>query len=248
MGLRIDEKTALLARLRQDAARIAGHFGLVYRDLDAERGNVKRRYGSCHADGRIRLRLCHARTGRPLRYSSLVDTLCHELAHLRHFNHGPAFHEYYWRLLAFARREGIYQPRRRGPRVELPPDPAPARAASTAPPRRHPDPRSALLVAPIALVAPHPLAALHPGPSAPVPRPTAPLAPAPALAAPTPSQPWLPWTEAPLDPSSSTTTDVGGPKRWPPPGRRRPAPGPGNNATRPLQLSLPTLPLVAPPL
>jgi hypothetical protein len=50
-------------------------------------------------------------TGRALRYSSLVSTLCHELAHLRHFHHGPEFQDLYQRLLAWARREGIYRPR-----------------------------------------------------------------------------------------------------------------------------------------
>jgi hypothetical protein len=39
-----------------------------------------------------------------------VNTLCHELAHLRHFNHGPRFKAFYFRLLDFARAEGIYRP------------------------------------------------------------------------------------------------------------------------------------------
>lgn len=151
------DKTALLARLRCDAERIATHFGLVCRDLDAERGNVKRRYGSCHADGRIRIRLTHARTGQPLRYSSLIDTLCHELAHLRHFNHGPAFREYFWRLLAFARREGIYQPKQRPAGTETPRPlrgvPGPAAIAETAP---RPTARPALLVAALAVGSPPP--------------------------------------------------------------------------------------------
>jgi predicted metal-dependent hydrolase len=100
----------LLARLNLDAQRIARRFDLRYREIAAERANVKRRYGVCYADGSIRIRLRHSSTGRSLKYSSLVNTLCHELAHLRHFNHGLRFRAFYAELLEFARREGIYRP------------------------------------------------------------------------------------------------------------------------------------------
>ena len=71
---------------------------------------MRRRLGVCYADGTIRIRLFHARTGQPLKYSSLVDTLCHELAHLRHFNHGRHFQALYRRILEHARHAGIYRP------------------------------------------------------------------------------------------------------------------------------------------
>ena len=105
------EARALIERLNRDAERIALRFGLLYRAIEPERANVKRRYGVCFADGRIRIRLRHAATGHSLKYSSLVNTLCHELAHLRHFNHGPRFKAFYFHLLDFARAEGIYRPR-----------------------------------------------------------------------------------------------------------------------------------------
>jgi hypothetical protein len=116
LGARLDQATkrALLARLEQDALRICARFGLRYRVLEAERANVKRRYGVCFSDGTIRIRLRHVATGQPLKYSSLVNTLCHELAHLRHFNHGPQFQAFYARILECARREGIYRPRAAG--------------------------------------------------------------------------------------------------------------------------------------
>jgi len=85
-------------------------FGLRYRAIEPERPHVRRRLGVCYADGTIRIRLFHARTGLPLKYSSLVDTLCHELAHLRHFNHGRRFQALYRRILEHARRAGIYRP------------------------------------------------------------------------------------------------------------------------------------------
>lgn len=106
-------KRELMGRLEQDAQRICLRFRLRYRALEAERANVKSRYGVCFSDGTIRIRLRHATTGKPLKYSSLVNTLCHELAHLRHFNHGPRFQTLYGEILEWARREGIYRPRER---------------------------------------------------------------------------------------------------------------------------------------
>ena len=109
-----EEQRGLLERLRYDAQRLAAEFRLPLRALDAERPQVRRRYGICYADGSIRIRLRHAKTGRLLRYSALIDTLCHELAHLEHFNHGPRFHALYRRILERARLRGIYRPLRRG--------------------------------------------------------------------------------------------------------------------------------------
>lgn len=124
-----------MERLNDDALRIARRFGLRYRSITAERANVTSRYGVCYSDGAIKIRLRHAVTGRPLKYSSLVNTLCHELAHLRHFNHGPRFKAFYFEILEFARREGIYRPGPAGRRapaagaVQAPAVPRPAAAA-----------------------------------------------------------------------------------------------------------------------
>lgn len=125
-------RATLLRSLELDALRITRQFGLRYKSIDAERANVTSRYGVCFADGTIRIRLRHAVTGQPLKYSSLVNTLCHELAHLRHFDHGPRFKAFYFELLDFARARGIYRPGRpsadppdlRPPRRALPPPPS----------------------------------------------------------------------------------------------------------------------------
>src|SRR5262245_18982141 len=132
------EARALIERLNGDAARIAGHFGLRYRAIEAERPRVRSRYGVCYADGRIRIRLRHVATGRSLKYSSLVNTLCHELAHLRHFDHGPRFKAFYLRVLEYARSEGIYQP---GPvaRAPLPARSQPADPRGVPPRRPRPE-------------------------------------------------------------------------------------------------------------
>jgi len=144
----LDRRSAreLIERLNRDGERIAARFGLAYRVIEAERANVKRRYGVCYSDGTIRIRLRHASTGRALKYSSLVSTLCHELAHLRHFNHGPRFRSFYLVLLEYARNEGIYRPgRRRRPEVPAERPPAPVvPAAARAPQRQAPRPASPL--------------------------------------------------------------------------------------------------------
>jgi predicted metal-dependent hydrolase len=124
------ERRALMERLTADARRITLHFGLEYRSLEAERANVKSRYGICYDDGTIKVRLSHSVTGEPLKYSSLVNTLCHELAHLRHFNHGPRFKAFYLQILEWSRAQGIYQPRA----ANVPP------ANETPPPRPVPPP------------------------------------------------------------------------------------------------------------
>ena len=115
---RRSESQRVLRRLRRDAALLARAHDLPLRSLHAERANVKRRYGVCYDDGSVRIRLRHVRTGELLKYSSLVDTLCHELAHLRYFDHGPRFEQLYRRILGWARKQGIYRPdpRRGGPR------------------------------------------------------------------------------------------------------------------------------------
>jgi len=104
------EELDLISHLRRDAAVLASRFHLTYREISPEKPRVKRRYGACTVEGKIALRLRHAKTGEHLKYSSLVNTLCHELAHLRHFNHGPHFKALYLEILEYARRSGIYRP------------------------------------------------------------------------------------------------------------------------------------------
>lgn len=109
----IDSHQIVLARLIRDAQILCRPFDLRFTSIEAEKLSVKRRYGICYADGRIKIRLHDRRTGGILRYSSLVDTLCHELAHLRYMNHGPRFQRLYRRILQYARNSRIYQPQQR---------------------------------------------------------------------------------------------------------------------------------------
>ncbi len=132
MRVERDEQQAVLQRLRRDARLLAERFKLGLRALDAEGPRVKRRYGICYEDGSIRVRLRHASTGQLLKYSALVDTLCHELAHLRHFDHGVQFQALYRRILSYARRGGIYAAAPRGRAPARGPSPEPALAPQPA--------------------------------------------------------------------------------------------------------------------
>ncbi|TDI14125.1 MAG: hypothetical protein E2P04_01470 [Acidobacteria bacterium] len=111
LALRREQRQALMERLQSDGARIAAHYGLTCRGIVAERPGVVGHYGICYEDGLIKIRLQHATRGTPLKYSSLVSTLCHELAHLKFFDHQEGFRRFYARLLAWARAQGIYRPR-----------------------------------------------------------------------------------------------------------------------------------------
>jgi hypothetical protein len=93
----MDRRTVrdLIERLNRDAGWISRRFGLQYKSVTE-----------------IKIRLRHAVTGKPLKYSSLVNTLCHELAHLRYFHHGERFKSFYLQILEFARAQRIYRPGR----------------------------------------------------------------------------------------------------------------------------------------
>ena len=52
-------------------------------------------------------------TRKDRQVARVISTLCHELAHLRHFDHGYGFQGFYAAILEYARDEGIYRPRRR---------------------------------------------------------------------------------------------------------------------------------------
>ena len=106
----VEEDETAMARLRRYGEDLGRRFELRYQALEPERDGVFAHYGICYEDGLIRIRLRHAKTGRLLKQSSLVDTLCHELAHLRHLDHSLRFRRLYLRILATARQLGYYRP------------------------------------------------------------------------------------------------------------------------------------------
>lgn len=93
-----DIEARVITWLRQQALT---HFSVRCRDYSTRLGvtdpvvqlsNARTRWGSCHADGRIRMhwRLIQA----PPAWIDYVAA--HEVAHLRHMNHSPSF----WRTVA----------------------------------------------------------------------------------------------------------------------------------------------------
>lgn len=102
----------VLSKLRRDARRIARHFKLRYAKITTETPRTTR-CGSCDENHVIRIRLRVLRDRSVIRYHLLVDTLCHELAHLMHFSHGPEFKDFYQKILDWARQRKIYSPPRR---------------------------------------------------------------------------------------------------------------------------------------
>jgi hypothetical protein len=107
---RADEDRRSMDKLRGWGAELVREFGLKRAELEPERDGVIEHYGICYEDGLIRIRLRHATSGKQLKESSLVDTLCHELAHLEQLNHGPRFRRLYRRILERARELGYYRP------------------------------------------------------------------------------------------------------------------------------------------
>ena len=105
------ENRKMMAKLRHWGTDLGQRFGLRYTALEAESDEVTEWYGVCYEDGVIRIRLRNARNGRMLKESAIVDTLCHELAHLRHLNHGIRFRRLYQQILEHARELDIYRPR-----------------------------------------------------------------------------------------------------------------------------------------
>jgi hypothetical protein len=105
-----EEDFETISRLRRWGGELAVHFGLRFKAIDPERDGVVEHYGICFEDGLIRIRLRHAKSGKLLKESSLVDTLCHELAHLKHMDHSIRFRRFYAKILARARKLGYYRP------------------------------------------------------------------------------------------------------------------------------------------
>jgi predicted metal-dependent hydrolase len=99
-----------LERLRLDAKRLCKIFGLKNpRIVPLNPGDGA--YGYCQpSTGLIEISLEIVGDGkhRIIPYYELLDTLCHELAHLRCINHDEKFREQYVAIKAAAERLGMF--------------------------------------------------------------------------------------------------------------------------------------------
>jgi predicted metal-dependent hydrolase len=104
-------RSRALLRMSDDAAEFAAKAGVVVRSVAV--GDASSRWGSCSSEGRIRLswRLILA----PPEVRRYV--VAHEVAHLKHMNHGPEFKAFEAMLFGPGLAEARARLRRLGPRL-----------------------------------------------------------------------------------------------------------------------------------
>lgn len=104
-------KSLALQRMSDDAAKFAAKAGVAVRSIAV--GDASSRWGSCSSEGRIRLswRLILA-SPNVRRY-----VVAHEVAHLKHMNHGPEFKAFEAELFGPGLAEARAELRRLGTRL-----------------------------------------------------------------------------------------------------------------------------------
>jgi hypothetical protein len=99
----------VLAKVERDVRPILREFDLSYRTM--KESVAEGSLGFNRGGRTIALNVRQKRDPMKLRkYSAVMRTMIHELAHLRHMNHGPGFKAFDAELLAYARANGIYRP------------------------------------------------------------------------------------------------------------------------------------------
>lgn len=102
--LTVDEE--LWQVCRNAAVTYAARFGLKLKKVKVLPA-YKDFYGDCSNDGRIRVQL---RQGdEALLPYQILDTMAHELAHLKHNNHKSAWFRLHIRILTLMEQEGVYK-------------------------------------------------------------------------------------------------------------------------------------------
>ena len=104
-----EEVAGMLATIERDIKPILREFGLSYQTM--KESVAEGSLGFNRGGRTIALNIRQKRDPMKLRkYSAIMSTMIHELAHLRHMNHGPGFKAFEAELKAWARSRNIYQP------------------------------------------------------------------------------------------------------------------------------------------
>ena len=105
-----DQVAATLKKIQRDVKPILSEFNLSYRGL--KESTAEGSLGFNRGGGQvIALNVRQKRFPMKLRkYSAVMATMIHELAHVRHMNHGPKFKMFEAELMVWARKKGIYKP------------------------------------------------------------------------------------------------------------------------------------------
>lgn len=89
--------------------RFAGLYGLQFKGLLTmhKQKFARHYYGLCYPSGRIAIRIRWP-NGRPLQAYAVLDTMAHELAHLRYFTHSSRWFQLHARILFAMSHSDLY--------------------------------------------------------------------------------------------------------------------------------------------
>lgn len=99
----------MLQKAEEDLQPLVKHFGLKYREIKLS--HDKSIYGHLTDSGRILINP-FKKNGTLRKYSVIIETLIHELAHTRFAGHRKGtYGRFYKKLIGWAKEKGIYRPR-----------------------------------------------------------------------------------------------------------------------------------------
>jgi predicted metal-dependent hydrolase len=107
-----NEVAEILAKIDKDVKPILRHFKIDYTHTfetlgEGYSGFNKRSFGADCIGLNVRQ---HANNMKLKKYSAVMYTMLHELAHCRHRNHRKEFYDFMNEIVEFARKKGIYNP------------------------------------------------------------------------------------------------------------------------------------------